>query len=399
MSAKCFSQEKLHQSGEQFKEGYVLVFNELFLKSRGVHKNFKNLLIRNINQALSQEGIDFKTHPLRTRIFIATEQKQEALEVLKNIFGLIGISEGYFFQKAGLKDLVRFVERNYEDWINKKESFALRIKRSPSVKESGQEIIKAAAKNIDRKVNLDSPDKEIFIEAREEGWLLYFDKQSGAGGLPYGCQGKVLSLLSGGIDSPVASYLMAKRGAETVWVHFHSYPLVSQASIEKVKDLAQIFLKFVPRLKVYFVPFSEIQKEIKINVLANYRVLFYRKMMFKLAQKIAQKEGCQALVTGDSLGQVSSQTLPNINIVQDGIKMPIFRPLISTDKEEIKEYAGKIGTYNISIKPQEDCCTLFVSKHQTAEGKIDVFKALERKLKLSKLMIKALKKAEIKIFS
>lgn len=210
-----------------------------------------------------------------------------------------------------------------------------------------------------------------------------------------GSGGKVLSLISGGIDSPVAALLIAKRGGENVWLHFHSFPLVSRASIEKVKELAEIFLNYQPQLKIYFVPFQKAQMEIKTKVLAKYRILLYRRLMLGIAEKIAKKENCQALVTGESLGQVSSQTLPNIKIVEEGIKIPILRPLIGMDKEEIINLAQKIKTFQISIKPQEDCCTLFTPKHASAKGRLEEIRKSEKELNIQKIIKEITKEVEI----
>ena len=254
-----------------------------------------------------------------------------------------------------------------------------------------QKIIEKIAKNINRKVDLTKPKQELFIEERKMGWFLYFKKIKGSGGLPVGSSGKVLSLISGGIDSPVAAFLAAKRGAENIWLHFHSFPLVSKNSIEKTKDLAKIFLQYQSYLKIYFIPFQKAQMEIKAKTPAKYRILLYRRLMLKIAEKIAKKGNCQVLITGESLGQVSSQTLPNIKIIEEAIKMPVLRPLICWDKEEIIKLAKKIGTFQISIRPQEDCCTLFVSKHQTAQGDLKKAKELEKKINTSRIIKEALR--------
>ena len=317
---------------------------------------------------------------------------------MKNLFGISWFAKTFFLEKATLKDLNHFVKENYKKWVKKEESFALRLKRGNFTQKSREKIIQKIAENINRKVNLNNPQKEIFLEARKQCWFVYFKKQKGPGGLPVGSQGKVLALISGGIDSPVASFLMAKRGAENVWLHFHSFPLVSTASMAKTRQLAKVFISYQSKLKVYFIPFSKIQIKIKISIPGKYRVLFYRRTMLKIAQIIAEKENCQALVTGESLGQVSSQTLPNLMITNEVSKIPILRPLIGMDKEEIINLAKQIKTFEISIQPHEDCCTLFISKHQTAAGNIEITRKLEKDLALSKLMTKAIKKREIKAF-
>lgn len=384
---------------QKIKKGFLLAFGEIFLKSEGVQKLFKKRLVNNLSFFLKKEEVNFKILSLRERIFVETTKDTSKVEgILKRTFGLVWYAKTFFLEKATLKDLNNFVKENYQNWIKKNESFALRVKKGSTVQESREEIIEKIAEGIDRKVDLDHPKREIFLEERKDGWFVYFEKQRGGGGLPVGSQGKVAALISGGIDSPVAAWLMAKRGAKNVWLHFHSFPLVSKASIEKVKELAEIFLNYQPQLKVYFVPFSKMQTKIKLSIPPQYRVLLYRRLMFKIAEKLAEKEGCQALVTGESLGQVSSQTLPNLQITQGNIKVPVLRPLIGLNKEEIISMAKEIKTFEISIQPQEDCCTLFVPKHQTAAGKIEIIKELEKNLKPAGLITKAINQTEIESF-
>jgi thiamine biosynthesis protein ThiI len=383
---------------QKVKEGFILAFGELFLKSSGVQKILKKRLLNQLLFFLKKEKIDFKIILGRERIFIEAKNFRKVSAVLKKIFGLSWFAKSLFLEKFTLNEVADFVRKNYQDWIGSTETFALRVRKDSSIKERGDKIIEKIAQGIKRKVNLDRPKKEIFIEARKKGWFIYFKKQKGAGGLPMGSQGKVLTLVSGGIDSPVAAYLMAKRGAENIWLHFHSFPLTSRASIEKTEELAKVFLNYQPKIKVHFIPFSEIQKEIKLKIPAKYRVLFYRKIMLEIAQEIAREENVQALVSGESLGQVSSQTLPNFNITQENIKIPIMRPLIALDKEEIINLAKQIGTFEISIKPQEDCCTLFVPKGQTAAGNIETVHKLEKEIKLSRLISQSMRKAQIKFF-
>jgi len=377
------------------KKGLVLAFGELFLKSPNVQKIFKKKLIENLKNFLKREHFNFRLYFSRERIFVETEQLKKAERIVAKVFGIAWFAPGFFFEKEGFKKIFDFILKNYAFWIKEKETFALRLKRGEEIKEERTMIIDEIAKNIKRKVDLEKPNKEIFIEARKEGWYLYFKKKRGAGGLPVSSGGKVLTLISGGIDSPVASYLMAKRGAENIWLHFHSFPLVSNKSIEKVKKMANNFLQYQPELKVYFFPFGKIQMAIKAKVFPQKRILLYRRIMFKIGQEIAQKENCYALVTGESLGQVSSQTLPNLQIIEKAVFLPVLRPLISLDKEEIIKLAKKIGTYKISIQKQEDCCTLFVPKHATAQGNLKEIENIEKRLDLKKLITLAKKETEI----
>ena len=379
----------------KIKKGLLISFGELFLKSSGVQRFFKKTLFQKIYCFLKKADLDFKIYFFRERIFIETLQIKKAIKVINNIFGIAWFSEAFFLEKADLKQVVLFVSENYQNWIKKNETFAIRLKKASETKETSEKIINQIALNIDRKVDLTKPHKEIFIETRKQGWYLYFKKKKGLNGMPEGVSGKVLSLISGGIDSPVASYLMFKRGAKNVWIHFHSFPLASKASIEKTKEQAEIFLKFQSKIKIYFVPFLNIQTTIKTNVLPKYRILLYRRLMFRIAQEIARKENCLALITGESLGQVSSQTLPNIQITQDSISLPILRPLIAMDKQEIIDLAKKIKTYQISIRHQEDCCTLFSPKHSSAKGCLKEIEKIEKQLSLSKQVKQAIKEAEI----
>jgi thiamine biosynthesis protein ThiI len=378
------------------KKGILIAFGELFLKSEKVRRIFLRKLINNISISLKKAGIDFKIHPSRERIFIETEEKSKAENVIKNVFGVSWFAQAIFLE-GGLEDLVKFVGENYEKWIDENQTFAIRLKKG-DLSESGEEIIKKVASKIERKVDLERPKVELFLEARKNGWFIYFKKKKGKGGLPVGTGGKALALISGGIDSPVASYLVAKRGCENVWIHFHSFPLVSDASIKKVKELAKIFLRYQSRLKVYFVPFSEIQMKIKACVEPRYRILLYRRLMLRIAERVAEKEDCKGIVTGESLGQVSSQTLTNLGIIEEVTSLPILRPLIGFDKEEIVEIAKEIGTYEISIKPQEDCCTLFTPKHASAAGNLELVKKFEKELNIKEMIEKALKEARVEIY-
>ncbi len=373
------------------KKGILIAFGELFLKSENVKKLFQKRLVSNLSSFLKKEEVDFKINSFRERIFVETEDIEKASEVVGRCFGIVWHSSVFYFSDVSLEDFSDFVSKQ-----DIKGSFGIRLKVEKGVlKERKEKVIENIAEKIDNKVDLDNPDTEIFVEIRKKGWFLYFKKEEGLGGLPAGVSGKGLALVSGEIDSPVASFLAAKRGVENIWVHFHSFPLVSKKSIEKIKELAEVFLKYQPTLKVYFVPFQKAQLEVKAKIPAKYRVLAYRRLMLRIAERIAQKEKCLALITGESLGQVSSQTLVNMRIVLDAVDLPLIRPLVGEDKTEIIDKARKIGTYEISIKPQEDCCTLFVPAHQTAKGDLKKLEEMEKKINIGRIVKEALKEAEI----
>ncbi len=328
-------------------KGILIAYGELFLKSEGVRKLFQKKLIYDLDFFLKKANINFKIYQFHERIFIETRTVPATAKIIKNIFGISWFAECLCFPKTNLKEFGQFVDKNYKDWIKRGESFAIRLKNTGLVsakasvfgskKSAGKKIIERMARNIDRTVNLDNPKKELFVEIRKQGWFLYFKKEQGLGGFPSGASGKVLVLMSGGIDSPVAGYLISKRGAENIWLHFHSFPLVSNKSIEKTKELTEVFLNCQRHLKVYYLPFSKIQLEIKAKAPEKYRILLYRRLMLRIAEIIAKKEKCKALITGESLGQVSSQTLSNLNITEEAVKIPVLRPLVASDKKEVIE--------------------------------------------------------------
>ena len=205
---------------------------------------------------------------------------------------------------------------------------------------------------------------------------------------------KALSLISGGIDSPVSSYLMLRKGVELVYIHFHSFPIVSRASIYKVMQLVKLLSKYRSPSILYLIPLGEIQTYLRTRVDPRYLIILYRRFMLRIAEKIAEREEMSAIVTGESLGQVSSQTLQNLKVIEEAIRIPILRPLIGLDKEEIVDIAKRIGTYEISIKPQEDCCTLFVPKRQITAARLEDIKRIEKDLPIKELVESALKKVE-----
>jgi len=244
------------------------------------------------------------------------------------------------------------------------------------------------------KVNLKNPDINCFIEIIEGKALLYLEKIPGLGGLPVGSSGKVLSLISSGFDSPVAAWHLMKRGARVDFIHFHSYPRTSKASIDNVKNLVQVLNQYQSASNLYLVPLLDIQREIFAKCEAKYRILLYRRFMMRIAEKVADKIGAGALVTGESLGQVASQTLENIRVTNAAVSLPVFRPFIGTDKIEIINEAKKIGTYEISSQPYEDCCSLFTPLHPATKARLEQVEFEESKLDAEKLIKEAIEKME-----
>jgi len=235
-------------------------------------------------------------------------------------------------------------------------------------------------------VNLDAPDVKVHVEIVGKRALMYADRFEGPGGLPVGVSGKVVSLLSGGIDSPVATYRICKRGAKAVLCHFHSAPFTDTSSERKAAELARLIATWQGPTTLYLVPLGDAQQQIVVNAPPDLRVVLYRRLMVRIAARVARSESAKALVTGDSLGQVASQTLANIACVDDVATLPVLRPLIGDDKQEIVRLAQRIGTYETSILPFEDCCSLFVPRSPATAASIASCQKAETNLDVDALV-------------
>jgi thiamine biosynthesis protein ThiI len=377
---------------------YVIAFGELFIKSDKVKNSFKSILVKNLKYFLTAKKIDFEIFTFHDRLLIKTEKNIES--ILKNTFGISWFAKADFLDFSDISKITKHIEKNYSSWIKESETFAIRARRDNSIKTNSQDLGYIFGEVVDRKVSLKNPDKEIFVELRKEGTYIYFDKIKAYDGLPVGSSGKVLSLMSAGIDSPVSSFLMLKRGCELSYLHFHSFPLVSKASINKTKELLEILKDCQIKPKLFLVPFHKIQMEIKMKIEQEYRIVLYRRFMLRIAEEIAKKDNCQALLTGESLAQVSSQTLTNMSVIQSVVSpdIPIIRPLVGYNKEEIITIAKEINTYDISIQPQEDCCTLFTPKHPTTKANMKKVLELEALLDVDKLIANAINELETIVF-
>jgi thiamine biosynthesis protein ThiI len=245
------------------------------------------------------------------------------------------------------------------------------------------------------RVDLENAELTCWIEIVERTALLYTERLPGPGGLPVGTSGKVAVLLSGGIDSPVAAWKMIKRGCTPVFVHFHSFPYTNKESQEKARQIVQVLSNYSLKAKLYLVPFAEIQRHIMVDTPVTTRVILYRRYMMRLAEQIAQREKARVLVTGDSVGQVASQTIENIDVISRAVSMPILRPLVGDDKLEIVEVARRIGTYEISILPDQDCCSLFVPKHPETKADLTDVEKSESRLNVDAEMAAAMASAEV----
>ena len=239
------------------------------------------------------------------------------------------------------------------------------------------------------RVDLGAPDLAIGVELLPDRVFFTLGKEPGRGGLPTGTSGPVLCLLSGGIDSPVAAYRLMKRGCRVRFVHFHAYPILSRASLDKTREIAGLLTRHQLRSRLYSVRFGDIQRTIVLSVPPSLRVVLYRRMMMRIAERLAGACGARALVTGDSVGQVASQTIENLAVINDVVSLPVLRPLIGFDKEEITQEARRLGTYPISIIPDQDCCTLFVPRRPATRARPQEVERAERNLPVAELVDRA----------
>jgi thiamine biosynthesis protein ThiI len=242
-------------------------------------------------------------------------------------------------------------------------------------------------------VDLSHPELVITVEFLTDDAYYFFERVKGTGGLPIGTGGRVMSLLSGGIDSPVAAWRLIRRGCRTDFVHFHSYPILSATSQQKARELVRVLTRSQLKSRLFLVPFAPIQQQIVVSVPPALRVVVYRRMMLRIAGELAKKTGALALVTGDAVGQVASQTIDNLAVVGSVASLPLLRPLVGMDKEEITADAQRIGTYEISIVPDEDCCTLFTPRYPTTGASLAAVEAAERELDVAALVATAVEAA------
>jgi thiamine biosynthesis protein ThiI len=248
------------------------------------------------------------------------------------------------------------------------------------------------------KVDLGHPQLTIHVEALTDEAFYYFGKEPGAGGLPAGTSGRVVCLLSGGIDSPVAAWRLMRRGCRVLFVHFHSYPILSRASQEKVRELVTLLTRYQYDSRLFLVPFGEIQQQIVLAVVPPLRVVIYRRLMMRIAEAIARRNRAQALVTGEVVGQVASQTLENLSAINTVVTMPVLRPLVGMDKDEITAAAERLGTFPISIIPDQDCCTLFTPRHPATKARMRDVERAEAGLPIEEIVTHALDGASVEEF-
>jgi thiamine biosynthesis protein ThiI len=385
----------------------IVHYHELALKGRN-RDFFEQRLIHNIRTVLKDLGAT-RIESLRSRIRIVLPEHisdQAVRSRLALIFGIANFSLAHSVPLNLLKPDLGELSRGIVDAVKHRsfDTFRVTAKRADKrLPLTSMDVEKAVGKYVcdltGKKVRLTDPDLIIYVELLAKDAYYYMEKFPGPGGMPVGVSGKVACLVSGGIDSPVAAYRMMKRGCNAVFIHFSGRPLVSRDSEDKVSELVQTLTAHQCYSKLFIVPFGEIQREIVAQAPAPHRIVLYRRLMVRIASELAQREGCWALVTGDSLGQVASQTPENLSVIEEAAEFPVLRPLIGMDKLEITDQAQRIGTFTTSIEPDQDCCSLFTPSHPSTKTRIDDIRRIERGLDIGTLVKQGLDRVESSEFT
>ena len=379
----------------------LLKLGEIVLKGLN-RRSFEQKLMANVRRRLSHIG-NFRVYCLQSTVYVEPESENEdmdeAFEALKKVFGIINLTRAAGCEKDKDAIVKLAVEYLREDMLNAK-SFKVESKRSDksfpmtSIQLSqyvGGELAEAYP---DTEVDVHNPELTVHIEVRDLAAYVHASPVPGAGGMPVGSNGIAVTLLSGGIDSPVSSYMIAKRGVRLVPVHFFSFPYTSEQAKDKVIELGRQLTEYCGRMTLDVVPFTHIQEEIRDKCPEEYFTLIMRRFMMRIAGRIAYNAGAKAIVTGENLGQVASQTMEAMASTQAVIDMPVLQPLIGMDKEEIITLSRKIGTFETSILPYEDCCTVFTPRHPKTHPKLSEVEAAESVLDIDALVDEAFKGIE-----
>lgn len=382
------------------KEILLCKYGEIVLK--GLNKGqFENVLLKEIRKRAARIG-EAKVTRAQSTVYVESENGEDVdamLVELQKIFGISSICRAAVVEKD-MNAIISAAKEYLPDKLVGYKSFRADAKRadkrfplkSPEIAAELGGAILSAVKGI--RVDLDKPEISVTVEIREQYAYLHAGAYKGAGGMPVGSAGKAMLLLSGGIDSPVAGYMMAKRGAKIEAVHFESFPYTSEEAKEKVLELARLISDYCGPIKVHVVSVTAIQERLRDTVNEEYFTLLLRRSMMRLAAKMASERDCSALITGESLGQVASQTMLAMSVTDPAAGMLIFRPCIGMDKEEIISVARKINTFETSILPYEDCCTVFTPKHPKTRPELEKVLAEEAKAELSELELDAIKSVD-----
>ena len=376
----------------------VVHYHELGLK-KGNRDYFENRLCLNLRKTLADCGCG-EVRRISGRILITLKADSNLAEVLKRMENVPGVA--HFSEAWKCDPALEVVEQTAWSVVSGREFASFRVdarrgdKTFPHTSvEINQRVGGYLKERCGKRVDLNHAELTCSIEITNGSAYVYADRFRGMGGLPSSTSGKVVVLLSGGIDSPVAAWKMIKRGCTAIFVHFHSFPYTNKESQEKARLLALRLSQFQLRAKLYLIPFADVQRHIMVETPAETRVILYRRYMMRLAEKIAWREKARVLVTGDSVGQVASQTIENIDVISRAVTMPILRPLVGDDKNEIIRVARHIGTFETSIQPDQDCCSLFVPKHPQTHARLERIEASEKCLDVEAALKEALRSSEV----
>ncbi len=383
------------------KEIFLLKLGEIVLKGAN-KRQFEDKLRQNVRRRMKPYG-NFDVYLMQSTVYVEPMDEMAdidgAWEACHTIFGLVSLCRCRACEK-NLDSIFNAIEEYLGDDLDCAESFKVESKRSDKAfpltsigisQEIGGRLAEA---HPTCRVDVHHPAYTVFVEVRDMAAYVHGPAEPGAGGLPTGVGGRAMCLLSGGIDSPVAAYMIAKRGVEVECVHFFSYPYTSQLAKDKVLELARLVTRYCGRMTVNVVGFTKIQEAIRDNCPEEFFTLIMRRFMMEISQRIALDDGCSALITGENLGQVASQTMQAMAVTGAVVDIPIFMPLIGMDKEEIVTIARKIGTLETSILPYEDCCTVFTPKHPKTKPTLSQLLHAERKLDREALIQDALLNVE-----
>ena len=382
-------------------EIFLLKLGEIVLKGAN-KRQFEDKLRQNVRRRMKPYG-NFDVYIMQSTVYVEPMDEEAdvegAWEACQCIFGLVSLCRCRACQKD-LDSIFNAVEEYLGDELDCAESFKVESKRSDkrfpltSIGISQEIGGRLAEAHPDCRVDVHNPAYTVYVEVRDLAAYVHGPAMPGAGGLPTGVGGRAMCLLSGGIDSPVAAYMMAKRGVEIETVHFFSYPYTSQLARDKVLELARLVTRYCGRMTVNIVSFTQIQEAIRDNCPEEFFTLIMRRFMMEISQRIGKEHGCGALITGENLGQVASQTMEAMAVTGAVVDIPVFMPLVGMDKEEIVTIARKIGTLETSILPYEDCCTVFTPKHPKTKPTLGQVINAERKLDREALIQQALDSVE-----
>ena len=392
---------------EKMFKAFLIKYAEIGVKGKNRYI-FEDALVAAIENSLKDVDGEFKVSKTSGRIYVTTDgdyDYDETIEALKRVFGIVGICPLVQIEDKGFEDLkkqvVEYMDKMYPDKNTTFKVFARRARKN--YEKNSQEINMDLGEAIldafpEIKVDVHNPKISLNVEIREM-INIYSETIKGPGGMPIGTAGKAMLLLSGGIDSPVAGYMISKRGVKLEATYFHAPPYTSERAKQKVVDLAKLVAKYSGPIKLNIVNFTDIQLYIYEQCPHEELTIIMRRYMMRIAEHFAKESGCLSLVTGESIGQVASQTMHSLAATNEVCTLPVYRPLIAFDKQDIVDVSVDINTYETSILPYEDCCTIFVAKHPVTKPNLKVINSSERKLeeKIDELVKEAIESVEVVI--